>query len=222
MTMNIHEAFAAIDECQSMTPLTELAKSNAKLVVAALQSIHLPIKIGVTQLEGTAGIILYYLNGEARFDCMNSGFIAFTHPTFVSSMKSYEPARILQCGMFMRALAPSVPSVEQIRKAAKRRINNDVVVAYARVARVWLVSLVNSNFDANNDEIRKACPILSNDDILHLDNGIVYEFETEELARTAYDYVVGDDGPTKLNPYTGPAKVYALLVGPEGAVNENT
>jgi len=33
---------------------------------------------------------------------------------------------------------------------------------------------------------------------------------------------VGDDGPTELNPYDGPHKVYGFLAGPEGGISENT
>ena len=47
-------------------------------------------------------------------------------------------------------------------------------------------------------------------------------FDTKEEMAAFYDLIVGDDGPTKLNPYNGPIKVYALSCGPNGLLNENT
>jgi hypothetical protein len=47
-------------------------------------------------------------------------------------------------------------------------------------------------------------------------------FDTEEEMEAFYDMIVGDDGPTKSNPYDGPIRVYALTCGPNGLMNENT
>jgi len=48
-------------------------------------------------------------------------------------------------------------------------------------------------------------------------------FETEEDMSVCYRATVGDDGPTELNPYDGPARIYALTCGPDGVTgNENT
>lgn len=47
-------------------------------------------------------------------------------------------------------------------------------------------------------------------------------FDTEEEMESFYDMIVGDDGPTKSNPYNGPIRVYALTCGPSGFINENT
>lgn len=47
-------------------------------------------------------------------------------------------------------------------------------------------------------------------------------FDTEEEMNSFYDKIVGDDGPTKSNPYNGPIRVYALTFGPNGMLNENT
>jgi hypothetical protein len=49
-----------------------------------------------------------------------------------------------------------------------------------------------------------------------------FEFDTEEEMYAVYNQTVGDDGPTKLNPYNGPARIYALTCGPRGLQNENT
>jgi hypothetical protein len=47
-------------------------------------------------------------------------------------------------------------------------------------------------------------------------------FDTEEDMNAFYDNIVGDDGPTKSNPYNGQIKIYALTCGPNGLLNENT
>ena len=46
--------------------------------------------------------------------------------------------------------------------------------------------------------------------------------DSEEEAQNIFDRTVGDEGPTALNPYVGPANVYALMIGPDGLVTENT
>lgn len=75
------------------------------------------------------------------------------------------------------------------------------------------------------EEIPKAAPYLSADEAMHLWHyGTVYLlFQSEEEMHAAYWRTVGDDGPTKTNPYNGPAKVYALTCGADGLLqNENT
>lgn len=47
-------------------------------------------------------------------------------------------------------------------------------------------------------------------------------FDNEKDMENFYNKIVGDDGPTELNPYNGPIKVYALTCGPNGLLNENT
>jgi len=48
-------------------------------------------------------------------------------------------------------------------------------------------------------------------------------FNTERAMRIAYKKVVGDDGPTKLNAYTGPGNWYALTCSNTGKLlTENT
>lgn len=48
-------------------------------------------------------------------------------------------------------------------------------------------------------------------------------FDTSEELERHYDQVVGEDGPTASNPYTGPATWYGLTCGPDGnLITENT
>ena len=71
---------------------------------------------------------------------------------------------------------------------------------------------IDDAFESNNDALGE---ILS-------DEGGVLIFDTEEEMNQFYRQTVGDDGPTELNKYDGPARVYALTCGPEGTRNENT
>jgi len=76
-------------------------------------------------------------------------------------------------------------------------------------------------------EIECAAPYLDNSDetdcrIIHDGVGII-AFESERLMEEAFEVTVGEDGPTKLNPYDGPARVYALTCNAKGEIlNENT
>lgn len=48
-------------------------------------------------------------------------------------------------------------------------------------------------------------------------------FDSQDEMDKAYEQAVGDDGPTDLNPYNGPLRVYCLTCGPDGQTqNENT
>lgn len=73
-------------------------------------------------------------------------------------------------------------------------------------------------------EVLKAAPYLTVDDAQVLADGSAYIlFDTEEEMVAHYGMTVGDDGPTKANPYNGPAKVFALTCNPMGeTLYENT
>jgi hypothetical protein len=54
-------------------------------------------------------------------------------------------------------------------------------------------------------------------------DGFAVVLGTEREIEDLYQQVVGDDGPTYLNSYDGPVRVYALTCNPEGQTeNENT
>ena len=54
-------------------------------------------------------------------------------------------------------------------------------------------------------------------------DGATLVCDSEEECDRLYYNIVGDDGPTELNPYNGPYKAYALTFDPSGqAMNENT
>lgn len=104
--------------------------------------------------------------------------------------------------------------------------------AYCRETGKWIVYM---HFDETTEtwgdgraELLKACPILAEQDDSGqtlqtlMDGGGLIVCSDQEHATREYKRIVGDDGPTELNPYDGPARVYALLIGPEGWVDENT
>lgn len=101
----------------------------------------------------------------------------------------------------------------------------DLACLAARGLGKWTLYL---SFDWEYDaEIVKAAPILQDtykNRSYDLTEGFaVLWFDSEEEARQAFGSTVGDDGPTRTNPYDGPALVYALLISPEGRmVTENT
>lgn len=47
-------------------------------------------------------------------------------------------------------------------------------------------------------------------------NGGYLFFDAEKEMRDVFDMTVGGDGPTTLNSYEGPTRVYALTCGPDG------
>lgn len=47
--------------------------------------------------------------------------------------------------------------------------------------------------------------------------------EDEDEAWALYDRIVDNDGPTRANPYTGPAGIYAMIIDADGqTMTENT
>jgi hypothetical protein len=74
-------------------------------------------------------------------------------------------------------------------------------------------------------EIIKAAPFLTVEDHLQvLSDGYAFILcDTIAERDDLYEQVVGDDGPTRSNAYSGPARVYALTCDANGEfLNENT
>lgn len=73
-------------------------------------------------------------------------------------------------------------------------------------------------------ELQKAAPYLTMEHAQSMIESQAYLlFDSREEMEHHYDLTVGDDGPTELNKYRGPLRVYAITCDPEGQLeNENT
>lgn len=72
-------------------------------------------------------------------------------------------------------------------------------------------------------EVIKAAPYLESHNQVILESSGFILFDNVEEMLEAYNQTVGDDGPTKSNPYDGPCRVYAITCNPDGiTMNENT
>ncbi len=49
-----------------------------------------------------------------------------------------------------------------------------------------------------------------------------YIDDQQAVMKFNYNQIVGDDGPTKLNDYDGPLRVYAITFGPDGSIKDNS
>lgn len=57
----------------------------------------------------------------------------------------------------------------------------------------------------------------------YMDEQGILLFDTENEMKVCFQKTVGDDGPTKFNSYSGPARCYAITCSPDGdLLNENT
>lgn len=73
------------------------------------------------------------------------------------------------------------------------------------------------------EEILKAAPYLKDFMTIVWDYGGFIVCDTEEEMKTLFNQTVGPNGPTSINPYDGPASVYALTISNGGTLlNENT
>jgi hypothetical protein len=87
------------------------------------------------------------------------------------------------------------------------------------------VLFVSFSPDDNYDEVFKAAPYLTVQEHVQqvLDGQAVIVCDSVKEQEILYWQTIGDDGPTKTNPYKGPARVYALTIDKNGqTLNENT
>ena len=81
------------------------------------------------------------------------------------------------------------------------------------------------SFDQNDDtrEVVKAAPYLDGEMQIMIDGCAYIVCDSTEEIEALYGQTVGDDGPTKENPYDGPARVYTLTCDADGRLlTENT
>ena len=95
---------------------------------------------------------------------------------------------------------------------------------YISICSEYIYDICNSKKLDPVSELKKAIPFLTISQAFnfYFKECKVLEFETEEDMLNCYDQIVGDDGPTKLNSYNGPVKVYALTIYKGKLMNENT
>jgi hypothetical protein len=107
---------------------------------------------------------------------------------------------------------------------------SDPIEILARLLNKWGLKISISEWSEGNNllvEVPKACLFLEpgneeHEQIIHNRKGY-FLFETEEEMERAFLQCVGDDGPTELNKYNGPVRVYAVTCSPIGGIlNENT
>lgn len=70
-----------------------------------------------------------------------------------------------------------------------------------------------------DEEILKACPWLAGNErfVQHLIDGMAIALCDGPIeAASLFHRTVGEDGPTTENPYTGPARVFAVTCDPNG------
>lgn len=87
---------------------------------------------------------------------------------------------------------------------------------------IMLVSFQNGD---PIQDVLKAAPYLDFDRDLQMifDGGGLIVCDSVEEMEDLFNQTVGDDGPTKSNPYDGPCRVYALTINADGQLlTENT
>lgn len=121
--------------------------------------------------------------------------------------------------------APPPKKQKDILENMKTLTKFNLLENYTTVSGKYVVMLSCSNLDVCTDELKKAVPMITDyGDIVNLLTGdtLFFEFDYNDAAIDFFDTVIGDDGPTRLNSYNGPARVFACLSGPNGLITENT
>lgn len=89
--------------------------------------------------------------------------------------------------------------------------------AYSKATHKWVVYVNTTVYGEDQEEgvgIQAAPYLNFTEDMQIICDGAGFIVcDTEEEAWSIYNQTVGDDGPTTLNSYDGPNKIYALLIG---------
>ena len=107
----------------------------------------------------------------------------------------------------------------------KKLTHIQLLQEYCKLANKWAVYLGLPHNAEDFDEIPKAATFidLTDDAQAVCDENMYVICDSEKECEKIYLSVVGDDGPTTLNPYDGPCRIYALTVNNKGELeNENT
>lgn len=116
---------------------------------------------------------------------------------------------------------PTVPKPNEVYDST------ELFQAFCRLANCFGLFLILDDKSSHSlEELKRACPLLPTGDawkLLELDRGIYLFYDSVEKMESAYDYVVGDDGPTKVNSYDGPVRILAVTCNSDGNLqNENS
>jgi len=102
---------------------------------------------------------------------------------------------------------------------------HDAFQALCKATKKWGVAISFGDVEDYAD-VEKAAPYLTLEDdfqIIISDGRGIILCDTEEEMNSIFHQTVGDDGPTELNSYNGPVRVYALTCSPDGKMlTENT
>ena len=94
---------------------------------------------------------------------------------------------------------------------------DELAKEFAKITGSWCVYICYDHaIDYGAEEITKAALYLSETDVLN--NKQFIFCKSEEEAYRYFNWTVGDDGPTKLNNYVGPVRIYAHVVNPQGEI----
>lgn len=124
------------------------------------------------------------------------------------------------------------------KRKAKLYSSSDILGELCMYRKQWGIYLsINTPYDEKDlqdpptnyswmDETIKAAPYMSLTNSYYeilINNGGYVFFNTKKEMEEIFWLTVGDDGPTKTNPYNGPGNVFALTCDPNGqTLNENT
>ena len=141
-------------------------------------------------------------------------------------------AQLAELPAYIRTVGGSSPSLPTItlERDMEALTAVDLAVIYCKAVGKYML-YINFMYPDIDDmdpshelhELHHACPLLVDANMqVYVDGEAYFEFDTKEEVEKAFDLCVGDDGPTKTNPYRGPVRVYALTIGPNGTLDENT
>ena len=97
--------------------------------------------------------------------------------------------------------------------------NYQILKAVAKTHGKW--AMLVSFQSRDEKEVLQAAPCLKNlgnpdTSFFIQEGGGILVFDSEAEATESFHVIVGDDGPTKTNPYNGPVRVFACLCNSAG------
>ena len=99
----------------------------------------------------------------------------------------------------------------------------ELVQHYCKLSGKWAVVLCTPE-ESSFADLQDAANFLTEDDCQAMTDGLMIVMcDSEDEHWTVFNSIVGDDGPSDLNSYNGPCRIYAWTCGPDGDIlTENT